>query len=212
MTVRVRVGVELSLLAGLTAVFLVSIPERPSHVDLGLALLGFGAVLATAKDTRERIWGSPATPPEARRRHSWRHGLIGTAAVTAACAVVGSVARGPDWLLRPSLGIALALFIPWAFVQQALLQFYLLGRLRALLPQAPPVALAGMNGLLFGVVHLPDLDIAIAGGAAGAVWSWYYLRDRCLVPIAVSHSVVGTAYFTWVRGDDLARDWLGLLA
>jgi hypothetical protein len=40
------------------------------------------------------------------------------------------------------------------------------------------------------------------------VWSWYYLRDRQLLPIAFSHAVLGTTYFYWVRGQDLIREWL----
>jgi hypothetical protein len=44
---------------------------------------------------------------------------------------------------------------------------------------------------------------------AGVVWSSFYLRDRFLPPIALSHAVLGTTYFYWVRGQDLLRGWMG---
>jgi len=64
-----------------------------------------------------------------------------------------------------------------------------------------------MNGVLFGAVHLPDVELTVLTSVGGAVWSWYYLRDRCLAHIAVSHAVLGTTYYYWIRGDDLLLRW-----
>ena len=69
------------------------------------------------------------------------------------------------------------------------------------------LTLAAMNGVLFGAVHLPDVELTVLTSVGGAVWSWYYLRDRCLAPIAVSHAVLGTTYYYWIRGDDLLLRW-----
>jgi len=102
---------------------------------------------------------------------------------------------------------ALVFFTPCAALQQMLFQFYLLGRLRVLIPASPPLTLAAMNGVLFGAVHLPDVELTVLTSVGGAVWSWYYLRDRCLAPIAVSHAVLGTTYYYWIRGDDLLLRW-----
>jgi membrane protease YdiL (CAAX protease family) len=71
------------------------------------------------------------------------------------------------------------------------------------------VVVAGVNGVLFGAVHLPEWDLTLVTVVAGSVWSWYYLRDRYLAPIALSHAVLGTTYFYWVRGRDLVQGWLG---
>jgi len=92
-------------------------------------------------------------------------------------------------------------------LQQMLFQLYLLGRLRALIPASPALTLAAMNGVLFGTVHLPDVELTVLTSVGGAVWSWYYLRDRCLALIAVSHAVLGTTYYYWIRGDDLLLRW-----
>lgn len=219
MTVQRRVAGELAALALLTPLFLVLVPERSVWVNAGLALFAGSLVLGTARDTRERVWSPPAGPRAARLRHSTRHMLWGTVALSALFAAAGVlIAYDSDrhWgealgrLGRPTMLLALPAFIPWALLQQMLFQFYLLGRLGALLPRAQPVRLSALNGLLFGAVHVPEWDVALLTMAGGAVWSWYYHRDRCLVPVAASHAVLGTAYFYWVRGEDLARRWLGL--
>jgi membrane protease YdiL (CAAX protease family) len=75
-----------------------------------------------------------------------------------------------------------------------------------LLP-ASSLAAPAVNGALFGAVHLPDLEITALTTVGGAVWSWYYLRDRRLLPIAISHAVLGTTYYFWIRGEDLLLRW-----
>jgi hypothetical protein len=209
-----QVIVEFTVVGALTALYLSLVPQRPAVVDLGLALLALMAIAVTAADTRRRVWGAPVPP--LGRRHSTLM-LIGTAAAAALFAGVG-IARvwwtTNDWravaeeLLRPTLLATFAVFALWALVQQTLFQFYLLGRLRALLPGASALTLAVTNGIFFGGVHLPVWDVAIVTTVGGAVWSWCYLRDRLLLPIALSHAALGTTYFYWVRGRDLMLDWL----
>lgn len=211
---RRRAAAELAVLAALTTLYLALPPRRPFGLDVGLALLGLALVGLTARETRARFWGPAPTSRADRRRHSILHMLVGTAAVVLLFAVVGAalaVREGTGVaarLLRPTLLAALILFVPWAAAQQTLLQFYLLGRLRVLVPGVPPTALAALNSLLFGLVHAPEWDVTLITVAGGAVWSWYYLGDRCLAPLAFSHAVLGATYFSWVRGRDLGGDWL----
>jgi hypothetical protein len=209
-----QVIVELTVVGALTALYLLLVPRRPAVVDLGLALLALIAIAVTAGDTRRRVWGAPA--PRLGRRHSTLM-LMGTAAAAALFAGIG-IARvwwtTDDWravaeeLLRPTLLATFSVFVLWALLQQTLFQFYLLGRLRALLPGASALMLAVTNGILFGAVHLPVWDVAVVTTVGGAVWSWCYLRDQLLLPIALSHAALGTTYFYWVRGRDLVLDWL----
>lgn len=200
-------ALELAALAVLTSVYLVLVPARPVWVDAGFGLVGGVLVAATLRKTREQVWAPSATPRRERLRHCSRHMLVGTLAVALLFAVVGAGVRRAAPLLTPTILAALILFILWAALQQVLFQLYLLGRLRALVPAAPPAAVAVVNGLLFGAVHLPDVELTVLTIVAGAVWSWYYLRDRCLGPIALSHAVLGTTYYYWVRGDDLVVRW-----
>lgn len=208
---------ELAGLGALTALYLALVPVRPPAVDLGLTLLAVVVVLVTAGDTRRRIWGSPERPSAERLRHSATHLSIGTSITVVLFAALGAarvwwaaepVSRVAAHLLEPTLPAALALFIPWALLQQTLFQFYLLGRVRALWPAAPSLVLAAVNGIVYGAVHLPAWDVAGVTTIGGTVWSWYYLRDRQLLPIALSHAVLGTTYFYWVRDQELIGDWL----
>jgi membrane protease YdiL (CAAX protease family) len=189
-------------------------------VDAGLALFGLALVGLGARTTRERFWGAPSVPRRERQRRAALTMLVGTGAVVLVFAVWGTrvwTAAGPGpeeaWarLLRPGLAGALALFVPWALLQQTLFQFYLHGRLRALLGTPPPLIPAVLTGILYGVVHLPDVEVTLLTVGGGIAWSWIYQRDRSLGPLALSHAVLGTTYFTWVRGRDLAVEWLGWL-
>jgi membrane protease YdiL (CAAX protease family) len=122
-----------------------------------------------------------------------------------------------DWsavghrLFAPRFFVTLALYVPWALVQQTLFQCYLLGRLRRLAPGAPAFALALLNGVFYGAVHLPDWEIALVTIAGGVVWTYAYQRDRAVLPIAISHAVLGTTYFYWVRHSHVVRIfWLAV--
>lgn len=128
---RRRAALELAGLALAVALFLLLVPRRPVALDAGLAL--------AAGETRRRFWGEPVEPLGTRRRRAWRQVLAGTAAALALFAAGGALATW--WVtgdpgaalarvLSPALPLTLALFLPWAALQQALLQFYLLGRLR----------------------------------------------------------------------------------
>lgn len=207
MSLRRRVAFELATLAVFTSVYLVVVPERPVWIDAGLGLVAVVLVAATARKTREQIWAPPATQRREHLRHCSRHMLIGTLGVALLFAITGRWVGRAAPLFTVTMLAALVPFTLWATLQQMLFQFYLLGRLRALIPAAPPLALAVVNGSLFGAVHLPDVELTVLTSVGGAVWSWYYLRDRCLSPIAISHAVLGTTYYYWIRGDDLALRW-----
>jgi membrane protease YdiL (CAAX protease family) len=71
--------------------------------------------------------------------------------------------------------------------------------------------IASANGVLYGAVHLPDLDVALVTVAGGVVWSHSYYRERIVYPIAVSHAVLGASYFYWIRDSDLILEICGRL-
>ena len=56
--------------------------------------------------------------------------------------------------------------------------------------------------------ELPITDAAAVTVIAGGVWSLIYYRWRSLVPLAVSHALLGTALHFWVFGNDLLERWL----
>ena len=215
-TVQRRAAVELLVLGVVTSGFLVLFPRRPIIVDLSLALLALGFVLLSANDIRAHYWGPwPVEVGHAGSRRGVLVTMMLTAAVILVWCLIGAVIgyRGADWpgvkarLLHPYMPTAVLLYLPWAWLQQTLFQFYLLGRLRTLCPSLHPVALSALNGLIFGLVHATDIEIVLLATLGGTLWSWLYLRYRRLWPLAVSHALVGTTFYYWVYGYDLASRW-----
>lgn len=209
---RRRAAIELGSLGGATALFLALLPNRPLWTNMGLALLAMLLVALSARETRRCFWG-PLEETWAwrfRRSAALVLGLSAPVALAfAAYAALGVQERSIGVMLSrlfgPGFWGTLAVFIPWALVQQTLFQFYLLGRLRALLPGAAPYAPVVLTGLAYGAVHLPDWKVALLTAMAGILWSFAYQRDRVLLPLALSHALLGTTYFGWVRGR-----WLSL--
>lgn len=215
---RRRAAIELSVGVALSALYLGLLPRRPAGLDLAMGLAGLGLVAALAGDTRRHFWSIPAKPARDRLRRS----LVTVGPVTLAALLAFALygawdafsIRG-EWLDvaarlgRPAFVTALLLYVPWAWLQQVLFQFHLLARWRALWPSARPALLAGLNGLAFGLVHWPHWDVVLLATAGGIVWSYAYLRHRCLLPIALSHALTGAAYFYWVKDTDLVAALLG---
>jgi hypothetical protein len=114
-------------------------------------------------------------------------------------------------IVHPRIPTAVALYFPWALLQQTLFLFYLLGRVRVLLPSLSPLGHSAFNGLAFGLVHVPDLWIAVLAWLGGTVWSVLYLRYRLLWPLALSHALPGTTFYYWVYAQDLAGSWMSVL-
>jgi hypothetical protein len=100
----------------------------------------------------------------------------------------------------------------WALMQQSLFQFYLLGRLLVLFPKHQRVWPVLITGLGFSLVHLPDIPTALVTAIAGIVWTALYYRFRFLLPLAISHAALGTAFYYGICGHDLAQEWRGALS
>ncbi len=217
---RRRVAVELLVLGVLSSGFLVLFPRRPIFVDLGLALFALGLVLLNANYTRAQLWRQ--WPVEVGRA-GWRRCVLVTMTITVLVMLVfflvGAVIgyQGAGWpgvkarILHPYIPTAILLYLPWAFLQQTLFQFYLLGRMRTLCPSLPPLAQSALNGLIFGLVHTTDIWIVLVAALGGTLWSFLYLRYRRLWPLAVSHAFVATTFYYWVYGYDLASRWSAFL-
>lgn len=196
---RRRAAVELGVLTLGASTFLVLVPARPVVVDMTLAALAL-VFVGLGRDTTREMWRPPPPAPRAIRA-TW----ILAAATVAAAAILGIAGRAR---FTPSLFVTLLVFVPWAWLQHAMFQFYLLGRLRVLLGTPGAVPLAALNATAFAASHAPDWDVVVVTWPVGWLWSVYYLSARRLLPVALSHAVLAAAYFYWMRGEDLLGDWL----
>jgi len=220
MTVRAKVVVELGVIAVLTACFLLLFPRRNPALDVALAGFALLCLAISARYTRKVVWAASPSPVAEPR---FKRCLITILWITVPAALLflaigGIVAyhhggwpavarRVLNWRILAAFGC----YLPWALMQQTLLQFYLLGRLLVLFPQRLLVVPMMLTGACFGLVHLPDVWTAMVTVASGAVWSFLYYRYRLLVPLAFSHAALGSAFYYGLFGHDLAAEWQALL-
>lgn len=220
MSVRTKVVVELGTISVLTTIFLVLFPRRNPLLDLALAGFALICIAASARYTRNVIWVA-AAPPVADNRvgNCIKVILWITIPVATLFLLLGGIVacRNGGWaaaaarILNWRILAAFGCYLPWALMQQALLQFYLLGRLLVLLPRSARLIAFILTGACFGLVHLPDIWTALVTVAAGTVWSLIYYRYRLLLPLAFSHSALGSAFYYGIFGHDLALEWRALV-
>jgi membrane protease YdiL (CAAX protease family) len=220
MSVRGKVAVELGVIAVLTTVFLLLFPRRSPAVDVALTGGALLVIALTRRYTRDVIWAeSPPPVAECRRGRCWQAVLWITVAPCLVFLLVGAViayegggwpavaGRVCNWRILAAFGC----YVPWALMQQTLVQFYLLGRLLALFPRQLRWVALLLCGICFGLVHLPDFWTALVVVLSGAVWCLLYYRYRLLLPLAFSHAALGTAFYYGIFGHDLALEWRALL-
>ncbi len=222
MTLRHRLSIELFLLGVCATGFFLIFPKRPWGVDVALALLALGLIGLNAKFTRRMVWsqfapGDGHMSDRARRRKCFLIILMVTACLVLMLLALGigiayaqggwdrALAQVFTWHLLPTIG----LFFPWALLQQTLFQFYLLGRLRTLIPTPSPLFAIVLTGISYAMTHLPDLTVAFVTLLMGVFWSSVYYRFRMLTPIALSHAVLGASFYYWIYSRDLLEEWLG---
>ena len=206
---RRRFTLELGALAVLTPLFLHFAPHN-FGLQATVAVLFFGTIAINAIKQKERIWPRPTL--------EWHERLYRSTAVMLAV-TVPTVLAFYAWCVWTghhvsyvNLLLAFCLYFPWALLQQSIFMIYLLGRLRVVFSWASPLVLAGLNGTAYGLVHLPNTTLAAVTIVAGMVWTYAYLRDRQLLPIVLSHAILGSTFYYFVGARDLYQDWLALAA
>jgi hypothetical protein len=185
MSVRAKVAVELGVIVTLTTIFLLLFPKRNPLLDVALACFALICLGLSAGYTRKIVWGASPAPVSKNRT---RRCVVVTFWLTASAAIllftIGGFIAYYDggWpavagrLFNPKIPVAFCCYLPWALMQQTLLQFYLLGRLLALFPKRVAFLPMMITGICFGLVHLPDVWTASVVVVAGTVWSSLYYR------------------------------------
>lgn len=189
-------------------------------MDVVLAAFALACIGLSAGYTKKVVWAA-SPPPIVENR--FKRCLIVTLWVTALPALlfllIGAIVafKSGGWpavanrVLNWRILAAFGCYLPWALMQQTLLQFYLLGRLLALFPKRHLFVPLLITGACFGLVHLPDVWSALVTVAAGVVWSVMYYRYRLLLPLAFSHAALGAAFYYGIFGHDLAAEWRAIL-
>jgi membrane protease YdiL (CAAX protease family) len=215
-TVRTKVSIELGIIAVLTIVFLLLFPRRNPWLNVGMAGFALLCIGATAGYTKKVVWAaSPPQPGPDRFRRCMKVTLWVTVPAVMIFLVVGGILgyrNGglpglTERILNWKILAVFAAYIGWALMQQTLFQFYLLGRLLALFPKDQPFWPVLITGFGFSLVHLPDVWTSLVTAIGGVVWTFIYYRYRRLLPLALSHAALGTAFYYGICGHDLAQEW-----
>lgn len=211
MSTRRSVALELAAIGGAALLFVATFRVRPAYVDFALA--GVAVALIAASAARSRVlWELVAPLPlPAAQRAAWLASGVFTAVallVLVALAAWSTTDGGSTLRERVSnwhILAAMALYFPWALLQQYIFQRYLLVRLLRLLP---PVSAIAVTAVAFSSVHFPRWQVMALVVIACSVWSTIYYRSRALLPLAASHALLGSVLHYWVFGNDLLNAWL----
>jgi Type II CAAX prenyl endopeptidase Rce1-like len=104
--------------------------------------------------------------------------------------------------LPTSFWIIVLLYPLWGFAQQFALQNLVVRNLAKILPNG--YARAALVALVFGVAHIPSLELVILAGLAGFFFTFLYNRYPNLIAIGIAHGIVGALVFYAVLGQDQA--------
>ena len=207
------VVLELCAIAAAALVFVATFQVRPPYLDFVLAAAAVALIVLSAARSR-RLWELQRSVDPTGARGAWKAALVFTGAalvVLAGAASLVTRAAGTPVLERFGnwhILVVAALYFPWALLQQYIFMFYWFGRWLRLVPV--PVAVA-LTAVAFAAVHFPRWPVMAVTLVAGSVWALIYYRWRSIVPLAVSHALLGTALHYWVFGNDLLERWIPLL-
>ena len=172
---RLRAGIEgaLALLGPLWLVLFDDFTGKPDAAQTLLIMLGTAYAISLSLP----------------RRWNWNGGVrtwglaFGIVAFALLLGVALHDSAAPTRAISPSHS---ARYIAWAFVQQYLVCAVCTERWRIATGSAAIAAYLG--ALSFALLHTPNAALMIATFAAGLCWCAIYLKDRALLPLAVSHA------------------------
>jgi hypothetical protein len=206
------VMLELAAIGAAALVFVATFQVRPPYLDFVLAAAAVALIVFSTARSR-RLWAL-ARSVDPAARGAWIATLAFTAVALAVLAVLALFAARAGGLSAAErfgnwhIVAVAALYFPWALLQQYIFQFYWFGRWLRIVPV--PVAVA-LTVIAFAAVHFPRWPVMAVVLFACTAWTLIYYRWRSLLPLAVSHALLGTALHYWVFGNDLLERWLPLL-
>ena len=177
-----RLGMAAWLL--MLAAILLPVGGLPDDVSRSGLLAVFGGWLLVA------IWLGSRTPSLRWLGHAdaWRAAALLTfAGICLLLLLAGADGKAP--------GINAALrYLPWVALQQWLLQ-------RLIRPAAETwssdrIVVFGLCALCFGLLHFPNPMLMLLSGVGAAGWAWLGQRHRALLPLILSHWLLGLVALT----------------
>lgn len=127
---------------------------------------------------------------------------VGVAGLVALCRF-----QGRPTLFSGNMAKLMLVYPAWAYVQHLLVMGVFINLVSDWLGKGAAVAI---GGLAFGAIHWNHGRLFFALTLAiGSAWGWAFLTAPNLLPLAVSHSVLATCTYYWIRGEDKWADIFG---
>lgn len=108
---------------------------------------------------------------------------------------------------QPSLDQIPFIYIPWAVLQQYILQAFLLRRFQSL--TASPSASVGATAALFSLFHLPNYPLMLASFCGALAWCWIFTRAPNLPVLSLSHALLGLLLSGFFKFDGMEQFRVG---
>ncbi|MDR3389732.1 MAG: CPBP family intramembrane metalloprotease [Rudaea sp.] len=140
-----------------------------------------------------------------RRHWQWNgsaRAWLLAAAIVVFAALIGLAAHRPDDAVRAVGAGHIARYLAWALLQQYLICAVCAERWQIVTGNAVFATYLGALG--FALMHTPNAALMLATLAGGLCWCALYLRERALLPLAVSHAVSALVLLALLPTDILA--------
>lgn len=174
---------ELAVFLPLAALLWLGFPAEGANTRASALAVWFGlAFLLTRPRLPWRWLGDRAAWVAIARFVLFALPVVALAACANAFDTDGFVARWPDL-------DKLWIYPLWALLQQFILIEIIGPRTRAAFGSDSTAALAA--GAVFALLHLPNFSLMLATFIAGTAWAWFGYRHRALLPLLLSHVLLG---------------------
>jgi hypothetical protein len=130
------------------------------------------------------------------------------AAVVALAAIIGWIGHDPNMPLRSIDSGHIARYLAWALLQQYLVCAICTERWRIVTGNAVVAVYLGALG--FALMHTPNATLMLATLCGGVCWCALYLRERALLPLAVSHAASALLLLALLPPDILLSAEVGI--
>ena len=124
---------------------------------------------------------------------------VGAAGLAALCQ-----RRGRPTRITGNMAKLMLVYPAWAYVQHLLVMGVFINMVSDWLGKTAAVVI---GGFAFGAIHWNHGRLFFAlTFAIGMAWGWSFLTSPSLLPLAVSHSVLATLTYYWIRAEDKWAD------
>ena len=127
----------------------------------------------------------------------WRETALLSVVIVCLCSVSFLFGAKVSPVSKQALWAGFLLYPLWGLLQQFFMGPMLAATLARIVHDRPEyyAEWAIFTAAIFALLHYPNQQLMLVTLFTGSAWSWLYLRHRSIIPLAISHGILGTLYF-----------------